>query len=124
MDLSLPGLLSIHGIFTLAMLILLQAVLGFDNLLYISLESKRVEESKQSSVRKLGVGLAIFLRLALLVVLLLAIDRMQAPLFQYGLTKGEATEVEKHPANDHSIEHERESWELNDQGNILWRHEG
>ena len=31
-------------LFTLFMLILLQAVLGFDNLLYISLESKRAPE--------------------------------------------------------------------------------
>ena len=30
----------IENIFTLVMLIMLQAVLGFDNLLYISLESK------------------------------------------------------------------------------------
>ena len=33
---------------TLFMLILLQAVLGFDNLLYISLESKRAPEKDQS----------------------------------------------------------------------------
>ena len=86
MDISLAGLFSLEGLFTLAMLIMLQAVLGFDNLLYISLESKRVEESRQSFVRKLGVGLAIFLRLGLLVVLLLAIDKMQDPFFTYGLT--------------------------------------
>ena len=39
---------------TLGMLVLLQAVLGFDNLLYISLESQRAPESQQSSVRKWG----------------------------------------------------------------------
>ena len=32
---------------TLGMLVLLQAVLGFDNLLYISLESKRAPEAQQ-----------------------------------------------------------------------------
>ncbi|HOP23386.1 MAG TPA: tellurium resistance protein TerC, partial [Gammaproteobacteria bacterium] len=36
-------LLTIENLLTLVMLILLQAVLGFDNLLYISLESQRVE---------------------------------------------------------------------------------
>ena len=41
------------------MLILLQAVLGFDNLLYISLESKKVSEDKRKRVRVLGIGLAI-----------------------------------------------------------------
>ena len=36
----------------LMMLILLQAVLGFDNLLYISIESKKVVPEKQSMVRR------------------------------------------------------------------------
>ncbi|MBL8737843.1 MAG: tellurium resistance protein TerC, partial [Planctomycetes bacterium] len=37
-------LFSAAGLSTLLMLILLQAVLGFDNLLYISMESQRVAE--------------------------------------------------------------------------------
>ena len=61
-------LFSIHGIFTLFMLILLQAVLGFDNLLYISIESKRVEESQQRLVRRIGIGVAILLRILLLFI--------------------------------------------------------
>ncbi len=36
-------------IFTLLMLVLLQAVLGFDNLLYISLESKKAPEQIKKS---------------------------------------------------------------------------
>ena len=121
MDLSLSGLFSLHGLITLAMLIMLQAVLGFDNLLYISLESKRVEQSKQSGVRKLGVGLAIFLRLGLLVVLLSAISKMQTPFLTYGLSLDESiqTPAEPHPANDHSIDHERQNWRLNDAGSVL-----
>lgn len=59
-----PGL--IGNLVTLAMLVLLQAVLGFDNLLYISLESKNAPESEQAKVRTWGIGLAIFLRVALL----------------------------------------------------------
>ncbi len=51
-------LLSIEGIGTLLMLIFLQAVLGFDNLLYISIESKRVPLERQQSVRRWGIGLA------------------------------------------------------------------
>lgn len=51
----------VEHLITLALLILLQAVLGFDNLLYISLESKRVAPDKQAYVRRLGIGLAIFL---------------------------------------------------------------
>ena len=42
-----------------AMLILLQAVLGFDNLLYISIESGRVAPAQQQLVRWAGIGLAI-----------------------------------------------------------------
>ena len=74
-------LFSIESVMTLGMLILLQAVLGFDNLLYISLESKRVEESKQQSVRRLGIGLAIVLRIVLLIVLIKAIDMLKGRTF-------------------------------------------
>lgn len=59
----LPNLL------TLLMLVVLQAVLGFDNLLYISLESKKAPPEKRQSVRAWGIGLAIFLRIALLFAL-------------------------------------------------------
>ena len=116
---SFAGLFSIQGLFTLLMLILLQAVLGFDNLLYISLESKRVEESKQSYVRKMGVGLAIFLRIFLLIVLLLAIDNLQAPFFSYGLEEVTSGEVEKHPADGHTLDREHAHWETNESGKIF-----
>ncbi|RMG16146.1 MAG: tellurium resistance protein TerC [Bacteroidetes bacterium] len=72
----------IGDIITLGMLILLQAVLGFDNLLYISLESKNAPPERQSYVRKAGIGLAIFLRIGLLVVLLSVIGYFQAPIFE------------------------------------------
>ena len=52
-------LLTLENLFTLLMLVLLQAVLGFDNLLYISIESKRVEKASQAKVRRLGIMLAI-----------------------------------------------------------------
>ena len=47
-----PGL--IGNLVTLGLLILLQAVLGFDNLLYISLESQHAPADKQKSVRAWG----------------------------------------------------------------------
>jgi predicted tellurium resistance membrane protein TerC len=56
-------------IFTLLMLVLLQAVLGFDNLLYISLESKRAPKGQRARVRKIGIGLAVVLRIVLLFAL-------------------------------------------------------
>ena len=78
----MQDLFTLHNLFTLGMLILLQAVLGFDNLLYISIESKRVAEPYQSLVRRLGIGLAIILRLVLLFVLMAAIKYFQKPFFE------------------------------------------
>ena len=75
----MEGLFTIDSLFTLVMLILLQVVLGFDNLLYISLESKKAPEDKQSYVRKLGVGLAIILRIVLLFALMSLIQYFQNP---------------------------------------------
>ncbi len=72
-------LLSIENLMTLGMLVFLQAVLGFDNLLYISIESKRVPEADQQRVRKIGIGLAILLRIVLLFVVIKAIDSFQEP---------------------------------------------
>ncbi len=66
-------------IFTLVMLVLLQAVLGFDNLLYISLESKKAPESDQKKVRKTGILIAIILRIVLLFILVSVIDFFQEP---------------------------------------------
>ena len=43
---DMVSLFSIQGLLTLGMLVVLQAVLGFDNLLYISIESKRVPEDQ------------------------------------------------------------------------------
>ena len=74
-------LFTMENLLTLFMLILLQAVLGFDNLLYISLESQRVEESKQASVRRLGIAIAVMLRLVLLVVLVKLISYFQDPIY-------------------------------------------
>ncbi len=61
------------------MLVLLQAVLGFDNLLYISIESKRAPEDKQSYVRKLGIGLAVVLRIVLLFTLVRVVEAFSSP---------------------------------------------
>ena len=74
-----PGIIS--NLVTLLMLILLQAVLGFDNLLYISLESRRAPADKQKMLRLWGIGLAIFLRIGLLLVLLQLIELFQDKLF-------------------------------------------
>ncbi len=70
-------------IITLLFLVLLQLVLGFDNLLYISLESKRAPLAEQSRVRRIGIAVAVGARLVLLFVLLKLIEYVQDPLFGF-----------------------------------------
>lgn len=66
---------------TLGFLVLLQAVLGFDNLLYISLESKRAPKEDQAGVRRIGIAVAVVLRIVLLFALLQLTQFVQSALF-------------------------------------------
>lgn len=75
-----------ENLWTLAMLILLQMVLGFDNLLYISIESKRAPEASQAMVRRAGIGLAIVLRIILLFAVVEAVEYFQEPVISFHLT--------------------------------------
>lgn len=56
--------------------------MGFDNLLYISLESQRALEADQSRVRKLGIGIAVGVRIVLLFVLINLVELLQDPFLQ------------------------------------------
>jgi len=79
------------NLITLGLLVLLQAVLGFDNLLYISLESKHAPPEKRASVRAWGIGIAIFLRIALLCILVYLRELFETTsvcAFDYELIKG------------------------------------
>lgn len=78
---SLEGLFTLPNLFTFLMLILLQAVLGFDNLLYITIESRRVDPAKQRFVRQTGIAVAIGFRLIMLVMILFLFGAMTEPLF-------------------------------------------
>ncbi len=73
-------------IFTLFMLIVLQAVLGIDNLLYISLEANKAPLEKQNFVRKVGIGIAIVLRIGLLFLIVSLVDHFADPLFELNFT--------------------------------------
>ncbi len=90
----------LENIFTLLMLILLQAVLGFDNLLYISLESKKAKESDRKRVRKVGILIAIGLRIVLLFVLVSIIDFFQEP---FSFLTGSLGDAFKFAFNGHSL---------------------
>jgi predicted tellurium resistance membrane protein TerC len=77
----MADLLTIENLGNLIMLCFLQAVLGFDNLLYISIESQRAPVAQQAAVRKWGILLAVALRVVLLFVMIKAIDAMAEPFF-------------------------------------------
>ncbi len=77
----MEGLFTLENLFTLGMLVMLQAVLGFDNLLYIIIESQRVEKSQQSKLRKTGIWLAVLFRLVLLFLLLKLLQYFTDPFF-------------------------------------------
>lgn len=77
----MADLLTAQSMFTLLMLILLQAVLGFDNLLYIAIESNKVDPKDAARVRKWGIGIAVALRIVLLVIIVAAFGALAKPLF-------------------------------------------
>lgn len=74
-------LLTLENATNLIMLCFLQAVLGFDNLLYISIESKRAPVAQQASVRTWGIIIAVALRVVLLFVMIRLIDALAEPFF-------------------------------------------
>jgi len=99
----MDSLLNIENILTLGALVMLQAVLGFDNLLYVSLESKRAPPEKQAQVRKLGIGLAIVLRIVLLFLLVSLIKYVQDTLFSFNFSHPLIGHIMSGEFNFHSI---------------------
>ncbi|PIE15419.1 MAG: tellurium resistance protein TerC [Rhodobacterales bacterium] len=87
----MADLLTIENAANLLVLIFLQAVLGFDNLLYISIESKRAPAHQQKSVRFWGIIIAVILRVVLLFVMIKLIAAMSKPFYvfkQPGMIEG------------------------------------
>ncbi|MCJ7873138.1 tellurium resistance protein TerC [Marinovum sp. 2_MG-2023] len=75
----MADLLTIENLGNLVMLCFLQAVLGFDNLLYISIESQRAPVAHQKAVRYWGIIIAVALRVVLLFVMIRLIDALSEP---------------------------------------------
>lgn len=85
-------LFAIENLANLGVLIFLQAVLGFDNLLYISIESKRAPEAQQAQVRRWGILIALALRIVLLFLMISLLESMTDTLFAIhlpGIIEGE-----------------------------------
>ncbi|MEM6291702.1 MAG: tellurium resistance protein TerC [Myxococcota bacterium] len=75
-------LFTLTNLGNLAVLLFLQAVLGFDNLLYIAIESKRAPPKDQAKVRRNAILIAIGLRIVLLFLMVSLIERLKAPFFE------------------------------------------
>ncbi len=74
-------LLTFENVGNLLMLCFLQAVLGFDNLLYISIESQRAPVAQQKAVRFWGIIIAVALRIIMLFVMVRLIAALSAPFY-------------------------------------------
>ncbi|MFT5784783.1 MAG: putative tellurium resistance membrane protein TerC [Ascidiaceihabitans sp.] len=83
MGIAMTDLMTLENIGNLLMLCFLQAVLGFDNLLYISIESQRAPVALQATVRRWGIIIAVALRVVLLFVMIRLIDAMAEPFYVF-----------------------------------------
>lgn len=93
-DMFSADLFTLSSLFTLGALILLQAILGFDNLLYIVIESNKVGDPEAAKkVRSWGIGLAVVLRIVLLFIIVSLFGLLAEPLFSLstGIISGEFT---------------------------------
>jgi predicted tellurium resistance membrane protein TerC len=80
----------------LATLVVMEVVLGIDNLVFVAILSNRLPPDQQTRARRLGIGLALILRLALLSVISWLVG-LTAPLIDLGL---HGPPVDGHPAFD------------------------
>jgi predicted tellurium resistance membrane protein TerC len=68
----------------LATLIVMEVVLGIDNLIFISILSNKLPEAQRGKARKVGIGLALVMRLALLTAIAWIVA-LTAPVFDLGI---------------------------------------
>ncbi|WP_340644565.1 TerC family protein [Phenylobacterium sp.] len=62
-------------------LVIMEVVLGIDNLVFISILSNKLPEHQQAKARRLGIGLALIMRLALLSTIAFIVG-LTAPVFE------------------------------------------
>src|SRR5206468_6639588 len=65
----------------LATLIVMEVVLGIDNLIFISILTNKLPDHQRTRARRIGIGLALVLRLALLGTIAFIV-RLTQPLFE------------------------------------------
>jgi predicted tellurium resistance membrane protein TerC len=69
----------------LVALVVMEVVLGIDNLIFISILSNKLPEAQRQKARRLGIGLALVMRLGLLSMIAWIVG-LVAPVFDLGLT--------------------------------------
>lgn len=77
----MADLFSLVNFGDLLVIFMLEMILGFDNLLYISIESKRAPLSEQHRVRRQGIIGAVVLRVVLLAVMVYLLRLFSNPIF-------------------------------------------
>ncbi len=70
-----------HAWAALATLVVMEIVLGIDNLIFISILTNKLPEHQRSRARKIGIGMAVIMRLALLGTVAFIV-RLTQPLFE------------------------------------------
>jgi predicted tellurium resistance membrane protein TerC len=68
----------------LVALVVMEVVLGIDNLIFISILSNKLPEAQRQKARRIGIGLALVMRLALLSMIAWIVG-LVAPVFDLGL---------------------------------------
>ncbi len=69
----------------LVTLIVMEVVLGIDNLIFISILSNKLPEAQRKKARRIGIGLALIMRLLLLTAIAWIVA-LTAPVFDLGIT--------------------------------------
>ena len=69
----------------LVTLVVMEVVLGIDNLIFISILTNKLPEHQRQKARRIGIGLALVMRLALLSTIAWIVG-LTAPVFDLGLT--------------------------------------
>jgi predicted tellurium resistance membrane protein TerC len=72
----------------LATLVVMEVVLGIDNLIFISILTNKLPESQRSKARRIGIGLALILRLGLLgtIAIIVTLTEPIFTLFDHGFS--------------------------------------
>ena len=79
----------------LVTLVVMEVVLGIDNLIFISILSNKLPEAQRQRARRIGISLALIMRLALLFSIAWLVG-LKAPVFDLGISGG--TDAHGQPA--------------------------